>query len=181
EQAERAEAASARAREERAAAARLVEELTERLAATRAALAQARSEAESRAAVGEEADATDLGAVRGAFEAARAELEAARQAKEAADAAVASGRHEREMLAERWAAHAAALQRLERARLRLDEIGAELELVAREREATSEELASAAWRLEAVRAELPAGVDDEEKEEIGRASCRKGRRWQWDQ
>ena len=38
EQAERAEAASARAREERAAAARLVEELTERLAATRAAL-----------------------------------------------------------------------------------------------------------------------------------------------
>ena len=166
EQAERAEAASARAREERAAAARLVEELTERLAATRAALAQARSEAESRAAVGEEADATDLGAVRGAFEAARAELEAARQAKEAADAAVASGRHERELLAERWAAHAAALQRLERARLRLDEIGAELELVAREREATSEELASAARRLEAARAELPAGVDDEEKEVV---------------
>ena len=83
-----------------------------------------------------------------AYESARAELEAARSAKAAADAAVTSGRHERELLAERWATHAAALQRLERARARLAEIASELEAVAHEREVASGELQRAAERLE---------------------------------
>jgi len=166
EEAERAEAACARAREARAAAARLVEELTERLAATRSALGSARQEAASREAETASAGADDLDAVRAAYEAARADLEAARAAQAEAATAVAAARHERELLAERWAAHAAALQRLERAKARLAEIATELEAVAAERATASEELERAERRLDEARASLPAGVEDEEKEVV---------------
>jgi chromosome segregation protein len=166
EQASHAEAAAGRARETRAAAARLVEELTERLADTRRALAEAQAAAEAHAHQPAESGATDLETVRVAYESARAELEAARSAKAAADAAVASGRHERELLAERWATHAAALQRLERARARLAEIASELEAVAHEREVASGELQRAAERLEQAKGSLPAGVEVEEQEVV---------------
>ncbi|HLV12779.1 MAG TPA: chromosome segregation protein SMC, partial [Trueperaceae bacterium] len=165
-EAERAETASGRARESRAAAARLAQELNERLAATRAALARLRAEAAADERTGGDDAGTDFEAVRSTHEAARAELDAARQARAEAEAALTEGRHERELLAERWAAHAAGLQRLERARARLAEIDAELELVTREREAAGEELAAARERLERAQASLPADVTGEEQEVV---------------
>src|SRR5690606_9646447 len=165
-EAERAETASGRAREARAAAARLAQELSERLAATRAALAQLRAEPAASERTGEHDAGTDIEGVRSAYEAARAELDAARQARAQAEAALTAGRHARERLAARWTAHAAGPERRERARARLAEIDAELELVTREREAAGEELAAARERLERAQASLPADVTGEEQEVV---------------
>ncbi|HEX7001587.1 MAG TPA: chromosome segregation protein SMC [Trueperaceae bacterium] len=166
EDAQRADDANNRARESRAANERLRVELEERLSATREALASLRAKTERRV----DADAGDRGpsmeAVQAEFERASREFEEARVAQSRSQDTVTRARHERELLAERWAAHAAGLNRLEKARARSAEIRAELTLVAEQQGAAEDDLSAALERLDRAKEDLPAGVEGEEQDVV---------------
>ena len=149
----------ARAREARAVGERLLVELRERLADVTAELAGLTPPAEQR---DDEAE-LDLPA---AAERHRAATEAhERRQREEAElrAAEAGARHDLELLQERWAAYSAGTRRFEEAKTRLGELAREAEALAEAAATVEREQELAAERLEAARAELPAGLEKEEQ------------------
>ncbi len=166
EEAQKAEDANNRAREGRAANERLRLELEERLAATRESLATLRAQAALAGQPDEAEHGPSVEDVAAQFESASRRFEAAREAHSRVQEAVTRAGHERELLAERWAAHAAGLKRLEQARARLAEIQSELEIVEEQEAAAHGDLSAALERLERAKEELPAGVEGEEQDVV---------------
>ena len=165
-EAERAESANYGARESRAAAERLRQELRERLTEATDALEALRALPAKQESEPDPADPDRLAVAQNAYDAARQAFEDARQAQATTQESVTRTRHERELLAERWAAHAAGLKRLEQAASRLEEIESELEAVEGQRRVSAEELRSALERLERARADLPEGIEGEERDVV---------------
>ncbi len=161
--ADEAVTAHQRAREGRAAGDRLKQELEERLAETRRALIALREEARAREETDSAPDVARMDEVATAHEEASSAFAAAERDLADLHEAALRAQHERELLAERWAAHAAGLKRLEQTRSRLQEIAGELELVEGQRSSAAEDLRSAQARLDLARADLPDGVEPEEQ------------------